>query len=153
MKVLNLLSAGDIGGIEKLCEDIAAYADYQNAFVFLFEEGVVYDEMKKAGYSVYSLAGCGNKKVNPNRMNELIKLASDYDIVIVHHSALAIQMLYTKLKKHYPKKKYILTAHSCFELDQYKEIKNPIKRWMRFKYQKQAIDISDMIIFDFVNNT
>lgn len=147
MKVLNLLGAGNIGGIEKLCEDIAAYADYENTFVFLFEEGVVYNEMKAAGYDVHSLAEYGDKKVNPERMNALAKLAADYDIIIVHHNALAIQMLYVKLKKQYPLKKFILTAHSCFELDQYKSIKNPIRRWLRFRYQKQALAVSDMIIF------
>ena len=147
MKVLNLLGAGNIGGIEKLCEDIAAYADYENSFVFLFEEGIVYDEMKAAGYDVYSLVGYGDRKVNHKRMRALTKLAADYDIIIVHHSALAIQMLYVNLKKQYPEKKFILTAHSCFELDWDKANKNPLRRWVRLKYQKRALATSDMIIF------
>ena len=148
MKVLNLLDTGGIGGIEQLCKDIAAYADYENTFVFLFREGVVYDEMREAGYDVYSLAGYGNIKLNPKRMNALSELASGYDIIIVHHSSLAIQMLYVKLKEQYPQKKFILTAHSCFGADYYfKLYKNPIKRLMRMKFQKQALDVSDMIIF------
>ena len=47
MKVLNLLSAGGIGGIEQLCSNIAKYAKYDNTFCFMFEEGQIYKEMKK----------------------------------------------------------------------------------------------------------
>ena len=35
MKVLNLLSAGAVGGIEQLCENIGRYAEYDNTFCFL----------------------------------------------------------------------------------------------------------------------
>ena len=45
MKVLNLLSAGGIGGIEQLCSNIAKYAKYDNTFCFMFEEGQIYKEM------------------------------------------------------------------------------------------------------------
>lgn len=147
MKVMNLLGSGGIGGIEQLCKDIAAYADYNNTFVFLYGEGVIYDEMKAAGYDVHSLASYGERKINLKRMTRLAELALDYDIIIVHHSALADYMFYVKLKEKFPNKKYIMVGHTCFDLNWFYEPKNPIKRWMRMIYLKRAINVSDIIIF------
>ena len=148
MKVLNLLQSGTVGGIEKLCKDIADIADYDNTFVFLFYEGVIYDEMKAMGADVCSLAKYGNKKINKERLQALKKLAESYDLIMVHHSALAIQVCYVYLKKVYPDKKYILVAHSCFDKKYNYDIYiNPIKRLSRKYYIYKALAVSDKIIF------
>lgn len=148
MKVLNLLQSGTVGGIEKLCKDIAGIADYNNAFVFLFYEGLIYDEMKAMGADVHSLAQYGEKKINKDRLDALKKLAEPYDIIMVHHSALAVQMCYVYLKKEYPNKKFVFVAHSCFDKRyNYDIYTNPIKRLSRKYYLKKALDVSDKIIF------
>ena len=54
MKVLNLLATGGTGGIEVLCKNIAIESNIDNAFWFLFEEGEIYDELKKRGKKVFS---------------------------------------------------------------------------------------------------
>ena len=45
MKVLNLLTAGNIGGIECLCRDIGLHSNYDNGFCFLFGKGDIYDDI------------------------------------------------------------------------------------------------------------
>ena len=58
-KVLNLLSDGGVGGIENLCKCISDIRTEENCFCCLFEEGAIYEEMKKNGDAV-SLVSCGS---------------------------------------------------------------------------------------------
>lgn len=146
MKVLNLLEAGEVGGIETLCQNIAEYADYENTFVFLFQGGTIYEEMKQAGKDVISLADCGEKKLGKERLNKLLAIAKNYDIIVVHHSALAIQMCYLYLKCRLPRKKFVATVHSCFEANTYYHYgwaKNQVRAFV----QKRMLAVSDRIIF------
>lgn len=55
MKVLNLLTAGNIGGIECLCRDIGIYSNYENEFCFLFGKGDIYDDMIAKNLVTYDL--------------------------------------------------------------------------------------------------
>lgn len=66
MKVMNLLSSGNIGGIERLCLDIGQNSIFENGFCFLFEGGVIYEEMQKKGLKTYCLAD-GKRKLSLNR--------------------------------------------------------------------------------------
>ena len=61
MKVLNLLTSGNAGGIESLCRDIGVNSQFENGFCFLFEGGTIYEDMKKIGLKTYLLkdeGGC-----------------------------------------------------------------------------------------------
>ena len=148
MKVLNLLQSATVGGIEELCKNIAKIAIYDNAFVFLFQEGLIYEEMKNNGANVCSLSEYGSKKINKKRLSALKKLAEPFDIIVVHHSALAIQMCYVYLKRIYPDKKFVLIAHSCFDKKyDYDSYTNPIKRFLRKKYICKSLAISDKLVF------
>ena len=53
MKILHLLSGGNIGGIEMLCRDISELSHEQNEFCFLYSGGVMADEMEKKNVHVY----------------------------------------------------------------------------------------------------
>jgi glycosyltransferase involved in cell wall biosynthesis len=146
MRVLNILGAGNVGGIETLCKDIAENADYYNKFVFLFEEGIIYEEMKSEGYDVYSLVSYGLKKINYKRFNELCKIAEDSDIIVVHHRSLGTYTYYNMLRFVFRKKKFIFMAHSCFDLSDYSN-DSFIKKKLCLKVLKKALKISDLIIF------
>lgn len=76
----------------------------------------------------------------------LKNVAKDYDIIVVHHSALAIQLCYVYLKHIYPNKKYVYTAHSCYE-SKYMKYKNPLKCLLRSYIQKKSLNISNRYIF------
>lgn len=99
MKVLNLLSAGGIGGIEQLCSNIAKYANYDNTFCFMFEDGQIYKEMKKSGADVISFAECSSKKISKKRWESLCELAEKADIIVTHHCTIALHIYYCALKK------------------------------------------------------
>lgn len=147
MKVLNLLSSGGVGGIEQLCKNIGIYAKYENTFCFLFDEGEVYEEMKEKGEKVVSFVDKQHGKFTRNRWRMLCELASDYDIITVHHCTIALQIYYILLSQKYKDKKFVMTMHSCFEEEQNynygSDIKNKCAKWALTK----ALSVSDKIIF------
>ena len=147
MKVLNLLASGGVGGIEVLCENIGKYAQYDNLFCFLFAEGKVYEEMKLQKMNAISLAYDGDKKISLKRAVHLLRIARDCDIVVVHHSSIAVQFYYFLIKKCSICKKYVLTVHSCFEPSCYFNYKSKWKRKLREKFLNIVLKISDKIVF------
>lgn len=147
MKVLNLLSSGGVGGIEQLCKGIGKYADYENAFCFLFEEGSIFDEMRQAGRHVISLANQNKGKFTITRWQLLSNLAKDYDIIVAHHCTIALQIYYLLLCKKYKDKKYVMTVHSCFEKEQNYNYDSWLKNSCAEYVLKTALSTSDKIIF------
>ncbi|WP_270363646.1 glycosyltransferase family 4 protein [Eubacterium ramulus] len=145
-KVLNLLSDGGVGGIENLCKCISDIRTEENCFCCLFEEGAIYEEMKKNGDAV-SLVSCGSKKVTKERICALLSLAKKYDIIVVHHSAIVIQFYYSLLKFLLPGKKYVLVAHSCFSPEFYYDYSSNFKNKVRAWLQKHVLNISDRVVF------
>lgn len=145
MKVLNLLSSGDIGGIEVLCRDIARYSDYKNSFCFLFSLGEIYNEMLDDGADVIDLTRNG-KKISLRKMIRLRELAEQHDIVVVHHGSFLLQLYFWILAKTTSFPKYVLTSHSCFERKTY-YYNNPIKTWMRRSVLVGAINSADKIVY------
>ena len=145
-KVLNLLSDGGVGGIENLCKCISDIRTEENCFCCLFEEGAIYEEMKKNGNAV-SLVSCGSKKVTRERIRALVALAKNYAIIVVHHSAIVIQFYYSLLKLLLPRKKYVLVAHSCFSPEFYYNYNSKLKNQVRAWLQKHVLKISDRVVF------
>ena len=103
MKVFNLLTSGNIGGIEVLCKDIGVLAPYDNLFCFVSGEGPIYEQMQKIGLNVKSLAK--GKKFSLSKLRKLIELAETYDIIVIHHGDPFLRFYYCCLKKIYPSKK------------------------------------------------
>lgn len=145
-KVLNLLSGGGVGGIENLCKSISDVGKFENCFCCLFDEGPIYDEIKQNGDAV-SLKKYGDKKLNLERIRALYKLAKNYDIIVVHHSAIVIQVYYSILKRLLPRKKYVLIAHSCFSPEFYYNYNSALKNRIRAILQKHVLQVSDKLIF------
>lgn len=144
MKVLNLLSAGHVGGIEVLCKDIAMNADYDNSFCFLFEEGQIYDEMK-AYTKVVSLKNVG-KKFSLKKLIALLRMAKEYDVIVTHHANIPLQLYYFLICLFNRKAKKVMVAHSCFEREFYysgPKLKRLFYAWLL----NQDIKKTDKIIF------
>ena len=55
VNVLHILASGGIGGIEILCKDYAIYSKSNNIFLFLWNGGIIADEMKNKGDNVIIL--------------------------------------------------------------------------------------------------
>ncbi len=113
MRVLNLLTSGEAGGIESLCRDIGLNSDYENGFCFLFSEGSIYNNMNELGLKTYSLSSIKNK-LSVKRLFLLKKYAEPYDIICVHHGDPFLK-LYGILLKVFSKKKMVTVVHSCYE--------------------------------------
>lgn len=145
MKVLNILSTGNVGGEEVLCKDIGLYSSYHNTFCFLFGKGIVYDEMLLAGLNVIDLSITG-KKVSLKKLMKLIRIAREHDIIVVHPGTFLAQSYFNLTSIFARKCKYVLTVHSCFEKDIY-YFKNPLKTTLRKMALVKALRIADQIVF------
>lgn len=144
MRVLNLLTSGEAGGIESLCRDIGLHSEFENGFCFLFGEGAIYGQMKDAGLKVHSLSGVG-KKFGFKKNKALKKIAKDYDIIVVHHGDIFLKLHHWLLSKEL-KKKFVTVIHSCYEERYFfpgSKIKKIIGHWVF----QAGLKISDSIIF------
>lgn len=111
MKVLNLLTAGNIGGIECLCRDIGMNSNYENGFCFLFGKGDIYDDMVGKKLVTYDLTHY-KRKISLGRLLQLRRIAKEYDIITVHHGDPFLKFYHWLLTK-MMNKKFVTVAHSC----------------------------------------
>lgn len=145
MKVLNLLTSGDSGGIESLCRDIGTSCNIKNSFCFLFSIGAAYEQMKTAGLTVYDISSIG-KKISFKKLNALKKIAQEYDIIVVHHGDPILKFYFLILHKIFKTKKFVTFVHSCFE-EKYFFQDNPLKRKIAYFIFQKGLSVSDHVIF------
>ena len=143
MKVLNLLASGGIGGIEVLCKDMGINGEFQNTFCFLFDTGIIYNEMKELGMELFDLS---NMKTS-EKMKKLLSLSKKYDIVVVHHGSLGMHFFFDFLMAFNKKSKFILMHHSCFEKSIYYGYNSQWKNILRKFVLEYAIKHSDRIVY------
>ncbi len=144
MKVLNLLTSGNAGGIESLCRDIGVNSQFENGFCFLFEGGTIYEDMKKIGLKTYLLkdeGGC----ISLKKYRKLKEIAKEYDIIAVHHGDPFLKLYHYLLSKNL-KNKYVTFVHSCYE-EKFFCPNNKIKKMAMHKMFQLGLSNSDKIIF------
>lgn len=112
MNIVHLQLSGGIGGISILTRDIAKASDNNNIFYFLFEGGVIADDMAKNGSEVY---------VENGRhfafLSEAIKFTKfckkhKADVIIAHTGSPICRFLGFFAKKHMKHVKFLLYFHS-----------------------------------------
>lgn len=143
MKVLNLLTAGNIGGIERLCLDIGHYSDYDNGFCFLTHDGPVLEQMRCDGLTVHDLTAMG-RKFSLRKLRELVRIARDYDIITVHHGDPFLKFYFLLLKP--LKKKMVTEVHSCFHKKTASGL-GRAKLWIKDRIYQMAFSVSDQVVF------
>lgn len=144
MKVLNILTSGEIGGIESLCRDIGIYSKFENGFCFLSGNGKIYEEMKKNRLKTYDLSKYG-KKISLIKFFKLVQIAKEYDIITVHHGDPIIKLYYYYLIK-FTRKKSVTYVHSCFE-EKYFYTESRIKKIIAKTIFSKSLKQSDKIVF------
>lgn len=144
MKVLNLLTGGNAGGIESLCRDIGLNSKFNNGFCFLFDDGVIYESMNELNLKTYSLKNIGGR-ISIKKYLKLRKIAKDYDIIAIHHGDVFLK-LYCFLLSLTLKKKYVTFIHSCYE-EEYFFPNNRFKKLISHKVFQMGLSRSDKIIF------
>ena len=144
MKILHLLTSGQSGGIESLCRDIGIYSDFDNTFCFVSGGGIIYEQMKKLDLAVIDISNKGSK-FSLQKFKMIRKLATQYDIVVVHHGDPYLKLYFSMLKGK-TNEKLVSIIHSCFT----PATSNHFQRIKRFIYEKIvniSLEKSDAIIY------
>lgn len=143
-KILHLLSAGGMGGIEMLCRDLAKYDGRdENEFCFLYGGGIIEQELIQMGKSVYSLY----HKSHLERVIRLVQIVVErkYDVVVVHHEGNGIYLFFLILCTLFPRKRFIKYLHCAYE-EQYVYSGNRCKNWLTGYILKQCMKRADMFV-------
>lgn len=102
MRILHILTGGNIGGIETLCRDYAQYSVHENIMLLLWGEGPLADEMKNNGVEVIHLhASPKNVFGTVSTFIELCR-RKKIDVVIAHHAAPMSHLCLMAVKKKIP---------------------------------------------------
>lgn len=147
MKILNLLASGRTGGIEVLCQNILLKSKEDNRICCLFSEGEIYDNLKKAGKKVFSVADLNGNVVKIVKELEKYCQKEKMDVVIVHHGGLKCNIIYLMLMKRLKGTKFIRYLHGCFDNYSFGNDGNCIKRFLVKKVMSKALRKSDLIIY------
>ena len=99
MRILHILTGGNIGGIETLCRDYAQYSVHENIILLLWGDGPLAEEMKNNGVEVINLHASSKNVFRTVTM--FVKLCRDKKIhsVIAHHAAPMSHLCLMAVKK------------------------------------------------------
>lgn len=112
MRVLHILTSGEIGGIEVLCKDFALYSKHKNIILLLWGEGSIADEMRSNGTEVINL------HTSPRRILYTIKKLvavckkKNIEVIVIHHPAPLSHLCLLLIKLFLPQIRRIAYAHS-----------------------------------------
>lgn len=144
VNVLHILASGGIGGIEILCKDYATYSKNNNIFLFLWNGGIIADEMKNKGDNVIILNA--KKKEVIKTLNRILKICRTYEIksVVVHHASPISHIYLMIIKKLLPNITTIAYAHGnaedmCGSLDER-------ARFIRKLIMSKSLNSADKVI-------
>lgn len=144
MKVLHLLTSGETGGIESLCRDIGRYSKIENGFCFLTSGGCVCRQMKEDGIQVYELYEFGGK-LSIRKIKKLRRIASDYDVITVHHGDPFLKIYFIILSI-ILKKRMISIIHSCYDEMHFKGYGKTKRKLTDLIFQRSLLN-SDEIVY------
>lgn len=145
MRIMHLLTSGNVGGIEVLCKDIAINSKFDNEFCFLFGEGLIYEQMLNKKLCVHSYSKY--RKLSMRRFKEVLKIAKSNDVVIVHHDDPFLEIYYLLLMRLMSQKKYISMVHHCYEPEIDMRNYGIIKRSIKKIIIKKMFSRSNEIVF------
>ena len=142
MKVLHILTGGQVGGIETLCREFGLHSKNEQAYCFMSFGGKIYEQMEKLGIKTYPLF-LNSSKMSINKLLKLLKIARKYDVLVIHHEDPFIETYYfwTKILL---RKKGVRYVHSCYD-DKSQWDKNFIKHIIKRISRKISLNISDRV--------
>lgn len=144
MKVLHILTGGKTGGIETLCRELGQNSRHDNAFCFMTFGGDVYEQMDMLGIKTYPFFAISKSKFSVKKLIRLVRLATQYDVIVVHHADPFVEMMYI-LAKLFTRKKGVRYIHSCYG-DKTQIHGGIIKRNVERIIRQLSISISDRVI-------
>lgn len=102
MRILHILTGGNIGGIETLCKDYAQYSVHENIMLLLWGEGPLADEMKNNGVEVVNLHASSKNVLSTVSTFVQLSRRKKIDVVIAHHAAPMSHLCLMAVKKKNP---------------------------------------------------
>lgn len=154
MNIVHLNLSGGIGGIETLIRDIANISHHNNIFYFLFDGGVIAEEIEKSG-NIVQYEKDKNLSFRASA-KKFLKFCREQkaDVIICHTGAPIIRYILSYTKKHYKNAKYLLYLHSNASFNIYpnklKEIFNRYLIKNAHKHCDKAVAISQSVKDSFV---
>lgn len=140
MNILHLQLSGGIGGISVLSRDIAEISKENNIFYFLFEGGVIAEQLKELGSEVIVKNYTAKETLKASK--ELVEFCkqNNVDVVICHTGSPVTRFAHIYCQKHYKKAKYLLYLHANAHDGIYP---NKLKRLLNHKITVAAHKASD----------
>lgn len=145
MKILNLLVAGEVGGIEVLCKNIIKISKEDHRICCLFGEGAIYNELKQSGEKVFSTV---DKKGNLLKIEKMLyKYCKEnkIDAVILHHGSVKGDIIFLMLMRKLKNVKFIRYNHGC--IDKFTEKKNLLARVLANSIARKVLNKSNLNIY------
>lgn len=129
LKIIMLLTAGHMGGIETLCMDYARYSRHDSLVLILWGDGHVDELMKTAGIRVINLHA--SRRNVPDTIRKVMGIVREEkaDVLIAQHEAAISHLCLMRAKKLFPDIHTIAYAH----LNAYDMIRGGEKKrlWLR----------------------
>jgi len=115
MRILHVLKTGLIGGVEKMCLDIAKKCP-EHEFLFIKNVGTIPGEIEKVGNNVYTFfddrkLSFRKLKIAKKRIDKMIYY-NRYDAIVFHHGSYFLWALAKYIKKYFPWMKVFVYIHS-----------------------------------------
>lgn len=144
MKALHILTGGNVGGIEKLCQDYVVNSKLNNTLLFFISGGQIYDEVVEKGIPTIDL--WRQSKSHIIRIKKLLRLCGNdaYQTVIIHHASPITHFASLLIKKKYPKIRIVTYAHGNAE-DMYRK-KDKIGLRIRKAIISRSLKSADKVI-------
>lgn len=154
MNIVHLQLSGGIGGISVLTRDLAGISDHNNIFYFLFEGGVIADDMAKNGSLVHIEDGKHFAFLSEAKKFTAFCKKNNADVIIAHTGSPICRFLAAYAKKHIKNTKLLVYFHSNAYLGGYnskiKKILDDEIEKFAFRNCKNAVAISDSVKESFV---
>lgn len=115
----------------------------KHTFIFLFDKGVIFDEMKSQGLDVIDLSML---RIMP-RMRKLLSISYQYDIIVLHHGSMGMNFFYDFLMFFNHKSRFVLMEHDCFEKSTYYTYNSKWKNFLRKCLLENSMKYSDRIVY------
>lgn len=120
MRILHVLKTGTIGGVEKMCLDIAKKCP-EHEFLFIKDVGSIPEEIRKVGNKVYTFFPEKKKltwrcaHIARRRIDKMIYY-NRYDAIVFHHGSRFLWSLARYIKRYFSFLKVFLYIHSDSQL-------------------------------------
>lgn len=143
MNIVHLQLSGGIGGISVLTRDLAKISNNNNIFYFLFEGGVIADDMKKNGSLVHIEDGQHFSFISEAKKFTDFCKKNNANVIIAHTGSPICRFLALYAKKHIKNAKMLIYFHSNAFLGGYN---NKLKKLLDDKIEKSAFKSCDYAV-------